>query len=214
MDNFNENGPFWVDDQTLDQFQTPSRRQGSSHWRVSVRIALTFGILIFIVIYAIFSDVTTLLIIAVIYLAIVAFPYLVSLWAKSKSKDVAKIQELARQRINASEIGSAIHVAGHPFLERDQPVVIALIKGQISFFGYDSSKPINTLDLKAINSLQTVVYDHDRVPHVEVIDSAAQALQMTVTYDSRTWTCLFRRMRPLRPIDWYHAIKQASFMHG
>ena len=45
MDNFNENGPFWVDDQTLDQFQTPSRRQGSSHWRVSVRIALTFGIL-------------------------------------------------------------------------------------------------------------------------------------------------------------------------
>ena len=120
-----------------------------------------------------------------------------------------EIQQRARERTGASTIGSAVHVAGHPLLSRDQPVVIALRDDQLSFFDYQGPNPIDTLPLRNLQTIHTVVYDEERVPHVEVIDSAAQALQLTFVWREQTCTCLFRQMRKVRPIDWYHAIQQA-----
>ena len=106
-------------------------------------------------------------------------------------------------------MGSAIHVAGHPLLARDQPVVLALSGDTLSIYSYNSPIPIDTLPVRHMTSIHTVVYDDERVPHIEVVDSAAQALQLSFSRDNSTWTFLLRRMQKVRPVDWYHAIQQA-----
>ena len=68
-----------------------------------------------------------------------------------------------------------IHLAGHPFLSRDQPVVLALANGSLSIYDYASAIPLDTLSPADLLAVPTVVYDDDRVPHLEAIDSAAQA---------------------------------------
>jgi|GEM_PF-3983447 hypothetical protein len=44
--------------------------------------------------------------------------------------------------------------------------------------------------------------------HSDAIDSVAQALQLTFLWHEQSCTCLFRRMRKMKSIDWYHAIQQ------
>lgn len=121
---------------------------------------------------------------------------------------INEIQKIAREKIGATHLGSAIHVAGHPLLQREQPIVLALVGDQLNIYGYETSTPVDTILIKVIQSIHTVVYDDDRVPHIDVIDSAAQALQITFSWREQSCTCLFRRMRKVRPIDWYHAIQQ------
>ena len=106
-------------------------------------------------------------------------------------------------------MGSAIHVAGHPALERDQAIVLALTEDQLQFYEYDEAKPLAGLPLIDIRAVKTIVYDDERVPHAEVVDSAAQALQIEFEWNGLVWTSLFRAMKQIRPIDWYHAIQQA-----
>ena len=134
-------------------------------------------------------------------------------WNRKKAKQTIaqNIQERARQITGASTIGSAVHVAGHPLLERDQPMVLALIDDHLSIYKYDSGDPLDTISLADISSIHTVVYDDERVPHIEVIDSAAQALQFSITKQGQPVTFLFRSMLKVRPIDWYHAIEKARF---
>ena len=123
-------------------------------------------------------------------------------------QDIENTQKKAYALIGTKHLGSAIHVAGHPLLQRDQPVVLALVDNQLNICGYEDPAPIDTIYLKDIQSIHTVVYDDERVPHIDVIDSAAQALQITFSWHEQLCTCLFRRMRKVRSIDWYHAIQQ------
>lgn len=108
-------------------------------------------------------------------------------------------------------IGSAIHVAGHPLLQREQPVVLALASDGLKIYSYDDPNPINTASLNQLVAFHTVVYDDERTPHIDAVDSAAQALQVTFKYQDREFTCLFRRMRKVRPIDWYHEFQKAQW---
>jgi hypothetical protein len=123
-------------------------------------------------------------------------------------QDINETQKIAREKIGATHLGSALHVAGHPLLQREQPIVLALVGDQLNIYGYETSTPLDTILLKVIQSIHTVAYDDDRVPHIDVIDNAAQALQITFSWREQSCTCLFRRMRKVRPIDWYHAIQQ------
>jgi len=102
------------------------------------------------------------------------------------------------------------NTAGHPLFERDQPVVLALKGDKLSIHTYQSQVPVDVLRMDDIKAIHTVVYDDERVPHIDVIDSAAQALQVTVTLNGKEYTCLFRRLRKVRVIDWYHAIQKAK----
>jgi hypothetical protein len=122
------------------------------------------------------------------------------------------IQEVAREKTQATCIGSAIHVAGYPQLERDQPVVLALKDDNLSIFNYEKSTPLAVLNVIDVKSIHTVIYDDERVPHMHAIDSTAQALQITFNMDGNEWTCLFKRMLKVRPIDWYHALQQARMV--
>ena len=127
----------------------------------------------------------------------------------SRNNNAKEIQENALNHTRADHLGSAIHVAGHPLLERDQEVVLALGDRQLSIYDYDVSSPIVVFGIEELDKVQTVSYDDDRVPHVDVIDSAAQALLLTFEFGGDTYTALFRRMLQVKPIDWYHAIQQA-----
>ncbi len=126
-------------------------------------------------------------------------------------KTIPVIQEKARQQSGASVIGSAVHVAGHPLLNRDQEVVLALTPEGLKIFSYEDVHPIDILSVNHIEDLHTVTYDDERIPHTDVINSTAQALQFTYKVNDREYTCLFRRMRKVHPIDWYHELQKARF---
>jgi hypothetical protein len=130
---------------------------------------------------------------------------------KKSIRGTEEIQNIARERLGATHVGSALHVAGHPLLTRDQPVVLALVGEGLSLHSYDSPVPLDVIPIRDIQSVQAVSYDDDRVPHTDVIDSAAQAIQLTFQWRGQTCTCLFRRMKKMRPIDWYQALQQARF---
>ena len=148
-----------------------------------------------------------------------AFSYLIifgsaslGLWRYRKKSKVAKeIQERARQQTNAIHIGSVIHVAGHPTLERDQQLVLSISNGLLSFYSYDSSIPLDTIEISDIKALELIGYDNERRPIRGVVDGSAQVLEINFERDSIQWTCKFRKMRPVKPVDWYHAIQQAKF---
>lgn len=124
-----------------------------------------------------------------------------------KAEDV---QRLARERTGADVIGSAIHVAGHPLLQVKQPVVLGLKGEELSIYSYSSPEPIDTINVRDIEKIQTVVFDDEYVPHADVVDNTAQALQLTLTWRGTPCTCSFRRMYKVRPIDWYQAIQRAK----
>ena len=149
--------------------------------------------------------------IVVIVIAMIALGVYQSRRMKEFRSRVELIQQRAQASTKASHIGSAVHVAGHPSLVRDQSVVLGLVHDQLNFYSYKSPSPIDTLTLSDIQAVRTVVYDNDRIPHIDVIDNTAQALQIEFTRDNQTYQCLLRRMRGKRPIDWYHAIQQARY---
>jgi hypothetical protein len=128
----------------------------------------------------------------------------------SLAEQKKQIQMRARQTTGAEVIGSAIHIAGHPLLERDQPVVLALKGDELSIYTYQSQVPVDGIRISDIQAIHTVVYDDERVPHIDVIDTTAQALQITFTSKGLDYTCLFRRLRKVRTIDWYHVLQKAK----
>jgi hypothetical protein len=197
--------PFWEDERTQSSKINSDKIGFFPVFKLGV-YALLF---IFIVYVLLLTKVSPLVWLCAAYLLIII---VISIYGytrlRSTSSRVKEIQEKALEITGASVIGSAIHVAGHPLLDRDGPIVIALVDDHLKIYSFEDSSPIDRISIQDIKALKTVVYDDDRIPHTEVIDSAAQALQMEFTWQSKECTCLFRRMRKVRPIDWYHTIQQ------
>jgi hypothetical protein len=135
-------------------------------------------------------------------------------YRKSKVNNIDEIQKHAKVTIGALQIDSAVHVAGHPLLQREQPIVLALVSDSLNIYAYENPTPLDTIPLKNIQGIYTVSYDDDRVPHIDAIDSVAQALQITFIWHEQPCICLFRRMGKIKPIDWYHAIQQVRLQSG
>ncbi len=129
-------------------------------------------------------------------------------------QEVAALQQRAQEKAAAITMGSAIHVAGEPKLEREQNVVLALTPASLDIYDYALASPIDSVPLRTITAVHTVVFDDERVPHLDTIDSTAQALQMSIESGGVRFDCLFRTMRKVRPIDWYHAIQKARSAAG
>ena len=205
--------PFWQDGPDLPG-QLPSYPRGLTHLLVIYRIA---GLIVLVggtfLLFYYFSH-----ILAWAWLVLMVGLYAKIIYQLGQKKQairrIPEIQARARLQEGASVIGSAIHVAGHPTLAREQPVVLALASEGLKLFSYTDAHPLDVISLHQLTAVQTVVYDDERVPHIDVVDNAAQALQLTVKSRQGEYICLFRRMRKVRPIDWYHELKKAQWQAG
>jgi len=133
---------------------------------------------------------------------------------KRLQQEIAEVQRRASEKTGAFLIGSCIHVAGNPKLNRDQNIVLALTPEALVIYPYDRDIPLDTISLQQITAIHTVVYDDERTPHLEAVDSAAQALQLTIKHGNIDYDCLLRSMKNIRPIDWFHAIQKARIQVG
>jgi len=209
------NGPFWVDDPNPNRSprMTQPKIFGLTAILISVYRMLGYLFILFLFI-ALALKFPVFWIFAVIQIAIVGAILILSRSGRSRAARVALIQQLAKEKTGASYIGSALHTAGHPLLQLNQPIVLALKDSTLSIYDYASSVPIDALQLKDIQRIETVSYDSDRVPHPGVIDNTAQALQITFLWRGNSCTCLFRRMYKIRPIEWFQVVETARLTVG
>ncbi len=133
-------------------------------------------------------------------------------WRRRKRRihNNAEIQQRAKEISGAANIGSALHTAGHPLLQVDQPVVLALSGEALKIYNYQQAIPLDTIALSDIQSVDLVTYDDEWVPHVGVVDNTAQALQLRFLWQGKPCTCCFRRMYKVRAVGWYQAIQAAK----
>ena len=200
--------PFWKDDPN--PYWKPKPGQQTQTIRVSNPLAWISILwqLVMIVFVVLFAFQYPWLWLVVLYLSIAAaLRYQMFRRQNKLVKEVAEIQQSAVTRIGASLLGSAIHTAGHPLIQAGQPVVLALKDDNLLIFSYLSSTPIDKISIKDIQFVDLVTYDDEGVPHIGVIENAAQALQLHFLWHGQTCTCLFRRMFKVRPVEWYHAIQ-------
>ena len=199
--------PFWEDEFDPYTISVPSVKK-LTNFLLIYRMVLTFILLVGF--FALFYHLSPLL--AWFWLFFLALSVGTGLYRRRKLKNVGQqtltIQEQAQKQTGAIAIGSAVHVAGHPKLDRELPVVLALVEsGALDFYTYTGSR-LDTLPLDDIISLHTVVYDDERIPHIEAVDSTAQALQITFLREGKQFSALLRRMKNVRPIDWYHLLQK------
>jgi hypothetical protein len=202
----NSNQPFWKDEPEASFLHYPSKQAAkpySFYFTTAIR-----GIVLIVVAIMLYKSPVSMLIWLFIFGLPLGFRIYLLFRVKNDVQNTDDIQKAAMEKIGATHIGSAIHVAGHPLLQRDQSVVLALVDDQLNIFNYENSTPLDSIPLGNIRTLHTVSYDDERVPHVDAIDSVAQALQLTLLWRDQPCTCLFRRMRKMKPIDWYQAIQQ------
>ena len=205
--------PFWKDDP-----ETPS----TSHLmgRATKLITITFVIRFILVIAGAFAFFYFVLskVLAFGWLFLMLYSLGLGFYRRRQlqrqEQEIALLKQRAREKTGASFIGSAVHVAGHPLLEREQPVVLALSSEGLGIYPYDRPVPLDTLTAGQMLRIATVVYDDERIPHLDTVDSTAQALQLTVEIQGQEFTVLFRRMRSVRPIDWYHALQKSRLQTG
>jgi len=201
------NSPFWDDGIEAQA----AIRMSTKGWGILFRVyqAILSGAIL-LGIFAFFYFLVTPLL-AWLWFCVISFTIGSGLYQRKQRQEKVKksvtLQEEAKRQTGASLIGSAIHVAGYPNLEREQAIVMAIVGSELCFFAYDGTK-IDVLPVQEIVSLHTVVYDDERIPHIEAIDSTAQALQITFQRRDKNFMVLFRSMKKVRPIDWYHAIQQ------
>jgi hypothetical protein len=111
-------------------------------------------------------------------------------------------------------MGSANHVAGHPALDRDQRILLAVTKNALRIYSFAVSDPIDEIIGPLIRKVELVVYDDERIPHLDAIDPNAQALQITFDKGTITSRCLFNHMIDHKPIDWFHEIEKLRSSSG
>jgi len=204
--------PFWMDEPNpyYHPKSNSATKRDVSWWFSKAIIAYTiFFVLLWFGLLIIFAINVPVLWIVVVLLAIaVLLPLFLRRIGKTKLANVTRIQQQAREKTRSDYLGSAIHIAGHPLLQVNQPVVLGLKEFELSIYSYDSSTPIDIIPVNSIIDVSPVVYDDEYIPHVGVIDNTAQALQISVKRNNFDFVCSFRRMYKMRPIEWYHSIQK------
>ena len=209
------NPPFWIE--APQNYYHVSRNNTPGMRVVNIGIIVFLGAAFLQIIFSVFSfvpfPISAICGAGFIFISLIAIvpTYLMNSKRKADYLIAMDSQENAKHKIGASMMGSATHVAGHPSLERDQPIALAITDDSLDFYSFDSSTALVKLGIDDIDAVKTVVYDDERVPHIEVVDSAAQALQIEFELNGKECAMLLRAMKQIRPIDWYHAIQQARF---
>lgn len=208
-----QNEPFWMDEPNpYARANSNATSKGNmSSWisRMLQIYAIIVLLFIFVIIVLLASKFPLLWVFVAFEVILIAGRFFLPRVKETRQAKALRIQQLAKDQTGAEYLGSAIHTAGHPLLKVDQPVVLALKENTLSIYSYDDSTPIDTIPINELLTVNPVVFDDDYIPHVGVIDNTAQALQISFQRQNITYTCSFRRMYKVRPIEWYHAIQKA-----
>jgi hypothetical protein len=201
-------GQFWKDKQSQFDNRNPNTERFLYGWLVVLNLYL--GLATAVILAVIFAIIARPLLYVWLALCLLMVVNLIRVGRRDRTEAaaVAVLQANAYRLTGASLMGSANHVAGHPGLERDQRVVLALTAGCLRIYGFAAPEPLDEIQGAAIRKLELVVYDDERIPHTDAIDPAAQALQITFDRGAGTSRCLLNRMIGHRPIDWFHALEK------
>ena len=211
--------PFWVDDPNpylpSGRGRIPFAQQTILGLVTCFRISYYAMLWVIAVFFALKYPVVWIGVVVMAGIMLLTFVRVFLLWRKSRGRPTsAYLQQLAKEKTGADLIGSALHTVGHPLLQVNQPVVLGLKGDELSIYGYSSSNPIHTISVRLVQNIQTIVFDEEHVPHTDVIDSTAQALQLTFVWRGNPCMCSFRRMYKVRPIEWYQALQAARLLDG
>lgn len=205
--------PFWMDDPNPYYRPNPSEQiKWTPSWLISKTIraySIFFRLIIFVFFILIAFNYPLFWIFVAFYAITLSIQIFLPRVFESKQASAIRIQQHAKEKTGADYLGSAIHTAGHPRLNANQPIVLALKGSELSIYSYDSSTPIDTFPVADILDVSPVVYDDEYIPHTGVLDNTAQALLITLKQNSIEYTCSFRRMYKVRPIEWFHGIQKA-----
>jgi hypothetical protein len=205
--------PFWIDEPN--PYSRPSANAAKGGFQLVSRMFTFYGFisrfLIFILIVYLAIKFPVFWFLVLFEAVILSMRIFVPRIKETQQAKVTRIQLLAKEKTGADYLGSAIHTAGHPLLQVNQPVVLALKGSEFSIYSYESSRPIDTFSVHELVTVNPVVFDDDYLPHVGMIDNTAQALQISFQRQDNTYTCSFRRMYKVRAIEWYQAIQKARF---
>lgn len=214
MKNSLSDEPFWIDEPNPYSRQGASATKGSLPWLIS-RIFTAYALIVSLFFFALFIFLAIKFPLLWIVVLLEAVILLVRIFAprlkETRQAKAVRIQSLAKDKTGAGYLGSAIHTAGHPLLQVNQPVVLALKDSELSIYRYESATPIDILSIDELLDVNPVVFSDDYIPHIGVIDNTAQALQISFQRQGNTYTSSFRRMYKVRPIEWYQAIQNARF---
>jgi hypothetical protein len=199
---------FWKDKPNQYNLQRPLQCRILLIWRIiftiyTVFISISIPALIFWLIAK-----PLLYIWLVICVVITIYLTRVIWYSRVDAKVTSELQENAYRLTGAVLLGSANHVAGHPALNRDQRILLAVTKDALRIYNFAVSDPIDEILGTSIRKVELVIYDDDRVPHLDAIDPTAQALQLTFDRGAITSRCLFNHMVDHKPIDWFHEIEK------
>lgn len=212
---YSQNEPFWMDEPNpYSRANSNEAPKGSISWwfsKISQIYALFVLLFIFVMITFLAIKFPFLWIFVIFEAILIAGRFFLPRMKETPQAKSSRIQQLAKDRTGAQYLGSAIHTAGHPLLQVNQPVVLALKDSEFSIYSYDSPIPIDTLSVNELHAVDPVVFDDDNIPHLGVIDNTAQALQISFQRKNVECICSFRRMYKVRPIEWFHALQQARY---
>ncbi len=205
--------PFWMDEPNPYARATPPDTQQGRlvEWLVKLMMA--------------YASCTVWLLIAGLVLAAIKYPVIwiflapgilvvgvqliLPRFIETRQAKATRIQRRATDLLGAELIGSAIHTAGIPALLVDQPVVLALRNQELSIYSYDSPTALDTLSVPDLQAVDLVTVDDENRPHTGTVNRFAQVLQITFQRQGVAYTCSFRRMYKVRPIEWYQALQKA-----
>lgn len=202
-------GHFWKDKQSPFDSPGPATKRFFSVWWSVMNIVL--GFVAAATIALVFDLIGKPLLYAWLALCLFIPLNVIRAWrrARAEAGAISTMQENGYRLTGASLMGSANHVAGHPRLDRDQRVLLAVVGSSLRICSFDAPEPLDEIRGAAISKLELVVYDDERIPRTDAIDPAAQALQITFDRGADASRCLFNRMVDHRPIDWFHELDKA-----
>ena len=136
------NQPFWKDEPEMQSIKTQSSLMPFLKiYNVVLLVFFTSIPAVFLSLVSKYLGLAWL----VLMIGIYALSYYMKRYRKNFVNNIDETQKHAKETIGASQIGSAIHVAGHPLLQREQQIVLALVGDRLNIYSYENSHSFRNL---------------------------------------------------------------------
>lgn len=200
--------PFWLDEALPGGWSPPALQHGLRRWLRWITPALyvvTMGVIIAV---GWPYPATWLVILLLVVRVAVMAATIVGI--DRRAARIERVQAQALATTGAERLGTAIHTAGHPQLEANQPVVLALKGDVVTVYGYESARPLTSFSGREIHAITPLALDDDGVFRPAPVANVTQALELKLAWKETECTCVFRKMLKVRALEWYQLLSRAQ----